>query len=349
MHPEAHAIVADNDAWTATVLLPDRPKDVPRIREVLGSHLVCMGFPDGARERVLDICNMGDLGFVLDDDLAALTHAQQRSPEQARTAVKRYGQALLETLTGEPPADAPFPARAVRGLFHRIRSRVSEPFFDYLLEGFAAWLGPGQVEELTPLDPHDTDPLGSYLKRRHQCAGCVSYERYAQYILGIESLTDIVRSDMVRAYHEATNACWVLPNDLLSFRKECFHDDHNNAICVLRRTKGLTLQEAVDEAAARLGAAQLQVLNLEAKIMASPLAGDDLQTYLRTLQAIAAANQRWSYMTPRYHGENFRWTGALTGTFVLHPDHTRFPPIPAGARLPATRHAAGDHRRVGAS
>ncbi|MER7148809.1 MULTISPECIES: hypothetical protein [Streptomyces] len=47
------------------------------------------------------------------------------------------------------------------------------------------------------------------------------------------------------------------------------------------------------------------------------------------MQDIAAANQRWSYMTPRYHGVHHVWNGQFSGRFRLYPDHTQFPGVPA--------------------
>ncbi|MET9430772.1 hypothetical protein [Streptomyces sp. NPDC003036] len=49
---------------------------------------------------------------------------------------------------------------------------------------------------------------------------------------------------------------------------------------------------------------------------------------LETFQHIGAANHRWSFMAPRYHGRGFVWNGVLTGELRLTPTHTFFPDVP---------------------
>ncbi|MFI1865169.1 terpene synthase family protein [Streptomyces jumonjinensis] len=335
LHPDHAAIIRENDDWTAGALLAGRPADeIARTREILGSQLTCMAYPHGDRDRVHDICNITDFGFVVDDDLARMLGPHGWTGTAARLTVDRYAEAIWESALGKTPPDAPFPPEAIRELFGRIRSRVGEGFFERLLKGMASWLAEGQTEELAPVVADHPDPLVPYLRLRRKSAGCVAYEGYSQYVLGMENLADALATEEVRAYHRATTASWVLPNDLFSFRAECFGGDHNNAVCLLRRVRGLSLQEAVDDVAARIGAAQLDVLEQYDRITASSRAGAELETYLLTLQNVAAANLRWSYMTPRYHGENFRWNGVLSGELTLDPGHTRFPavvPVPRPA------------------
>lgn len=45
------------------------------------------------------------------------------------------------------------------------------------------------------------------------------------------------------------------------------------------------------------------------------------------LQNVASANQRYSYVVPRYHGHGHRWMGQLTGPVTLFSDRTQFTEI----------------------
>ncbi|MFJ1869458.1 terpene synthase family protein [Streptomyces sp. NPDC088097] len=334
-HPDYHAIVRSNEQWVVQSLYAGDTDRARASLNCLTGLMICTGYPQGDRDRMLDICQLSEWWFLIDDEFTHIL-SDQRIPEQDRPPLaRRYLDDMWSLVLGEPATTSPaWSPDAVRALFKRIRSRLEPAAFDRMLTAFATWQQDGLTTEQQTPDISALD-LPAYLQIRRDSTACTSYATITEYVLDIEIPPQTLNHPLVQEYQRTIMNCWILPSDLFSFRKECFHGDHTNAVCLLRRTQQLSLQEAVDTLASHQAESQEQALDLYAQIAATPLGtSGDLLTYLATLQQIEAATQRWCYMTPRYHGDGFHWNGALSGTMTLYPDYTQFPPIHARSPQP---------------
>ncbi len=140
--------------------------------------------------------------------------------------------------------------------------------------------------------------------------------------LGLELDLD---PNLLDGLHDACFEHTILVNDLLSYRKEYAADEPMNAIGVLRRTRGLDLQAAVDELCARLAAAE-DTYFAEAEALRAAHADRQpaLRRYLDAWAQMLSGNLAWSLACPRYHGPGGGWTGGVPDRMVLYPDRTEF-------------------------
>ncbi|WP_194292671.1 terpene synthase family protein, partial [Streptomyces katsurahamanus] len=114
-----------------------------------------------------------------------------------------------------------------------------------------------------------------------------------------------------------------LVNDLFSFRKEAYEGECFNVISVIRARDGVPLQEAIDRTCGFIDEAEAAFIAARDEVLrTSPTR--DVAVYLDALGYVMAGNQHWSYITPRYHGDGFRWNGVKAGTLTLHPERTVF-------------------------
>jgi hypothetical protein len=110
-----------------------------------------------------------------------------------------------------------------------------------------------------------------------------------------------------------------------------------NAISVLRRTRGLDLQAAVDVLCTRLHAAEEAFFTEAAALSAAHGSADPaLRPYLDAWGQMLSGNLAWSLACPRYHGAGGGWPTAGPGDgpgdglravpdrMVLYPDRTAF-------------------------
>ena len=138
------------------------------------------------------------------------------------------------------------------------------------------------------------------------------------------------------------DACFehtILVNDLLSYRKEYVLDEPMNAVGVLCRTRGLGLQQAVDELCARLAAAEDAFFAEAGRLRRGHGGRPGLELYLEAWGLMLSGNLAWSLSCPRYNGSGGGWlwegdAGTLPDVMVLHQDRTEFR-VSTAAAVPA--------------
>ncbi|AUY53116.1 terpene synthase family protein [Streptomyces sp. CB01881] len=332
LHPEYYEILRRHEAWVREKLLPGNPEAADQIlRDNLSAMFVCMSYYNLDTERVLDICNLTDWLFIHDADVARLRTTPDSSDVARQSAVDGYIGKLRGMLEGGAAPDEPWAMDSINDLITRFSAKCSTAMFGRLVEAFNYYSLETIRDEASDLLSQKITDLDSYMEMRAAggSSATLFYHVVTEYVLGVDLDREVLDDPLVQQYWQSIMDHWYLPNDLLSFRAECARGDHNNAVCLLRRFEGLSLQEAVDKVAALIDDRQDQAVRQYAEICASPLADHPgLLPVLETFQAISAANQRWSYMAPRYHGEGFVWNGVLSGEVRLTPDHTYFPAVP---------------------
>jgi hypothetical protein len=340
LHPQYYDILARHEDWVHKLLLPDNPT---LARQILQNNLtalfVCMSYPWQDTGRVLDVCDLTDWLFFLDTHVTNLRTEPGQSDRTRLAAVDNYLSALGRMLDGEGAPDAPWAMDSVNDLLVRFSTKATSTRLQRLVEAFNHYCTVTIGSEASSLLDHKITDLAGYMEMRAAGGGsaAIFYHVATEYVLGVDLDPKVLEHELVADYWRHIMDYWYLPNDLLSFRVECSRGDHNNAICLLRRVEELSLQQAVDKVAGLIDECQDEAVRRYAEICASPLAAvPGLLPLLETFQAIGAANHRWSFMAPRYHGPGFVWNGVLTGELRLTPDHTFFPDVPVVDPTPET-------------
>ncbi|MGW1805468.1 terpene synthase family protein [Streptomyces sp. NPDC002078] len=332
LHPEYYDILRRHEDWVRTKLLPRHPDVADRIlRNNLSAIFVSMAYYKLDTERVLDICNLTDWLFIHDSDVAELRTTPGSTDSERQAKVDGYLGKLRDMLEGGEAPDEPWAMDSINDLIARFSAKSSPAMFAKLVDAFNYYSLETIRDEASNLLSHKITDLDSYMEMRASggSSATLFFHVVTEYVMGIDLETDVLKHPLVQQYWQSIMDHWYLPNDLLSFRAECARGDHNNAICLLRRVEGLTLQQAIDKVAFLIDERQDRAVRQYEEIRASPLAeSPGLLAVLETFQHISAANQRWSYMAPRYHGEGFVWNGVLSGEVRLTPDHTYFPDVP---------------------
>jgi hypothetical protein len=326
-HPDHRRIMSESRDWVVKRLLPGDDRAVRDLRAFQAAFLVTTGYPLGKSDRLLDLVNLGEWWFLIDDEFTRLTASSNEPEGEVRARAEKFVADLWDLISGGSPDGLAWPAETIHELIDRIRGKVSaRQFENKVVWAFDTFHRKGLLDQLDSKSADAVDPLATHLATRFADGACLAWGTFIEYALDMDLDSDFLDDPLVKSYENTIMECWVIPNEILSFRKECFHNDHHNAVCLLRQLHGMGLDAALEHLAARLGEQQQLALKKYAHILTTyPDLHDDARSYLQNLQTIAAANQRWSYVTPRYHGECFRWNGMLTGELTLYPDYTQFP------------------------
>jgi hypothetical protein len=342
LHPQYYDILRRHEEWVHKFLFPgNAPAAAQILQENLSAMFVCMSYSWQDPEKILDVCDLTDWLFLHDHDVANLRTAPGRTDESRQASVKEYLARLGQLLEGGPAPAEPWAMGSINDLIERFGAKATPEGLQRLIDAFLHYSTVTIGSEASALLDQKIVDLPSYMEMRAAggSSATIFYHVVTEYVLGLDLDPAVLQSKLVSDYWQSIMDYWYLPNDLLSFRAECARGDHNNAVCLLRRVEGLPLQEAVEKVAAMIDQCQDDAVSQYAAICDSPLSTvPGLLPLLETFQNIGAANHRWSFMAPRYHGPGFVWNGVLTGDVRLTPDHTYFPDVPPTTQVENTRH-----------
>ena len=306
-HPRRQQVRAEHDSWfrarTAGVGLPAEQR---LFGQCEGVSLMCRVLPDADADRLLGICLAASVLFLLDDvtdgDSAETSRADQYLAALAGGSVAATGSAHL---------------RLFSQTLARVRQGVSPRLWARFTAGFAEVVRTAAAKSAVPVPDY-----AGYLAVRRADAAFDLVGVAIEHGLGLELDLDPALLD---GLHDACFEHTILVNDLLSYRKEYAADEPMNAIGVLRRTRGLGLQAAVDELCARLAAAEAAYF-AEAEALRAAHADRQpaLGRYLDAWAQMLSGNLAWSLACPRYHGPGGGWTEGVPDRMVLYPDRTEF-------------------------
>ncbi|QMU76547.1 hypothetical protein GXW83_13130 [Streptacidiphilus sp. PB12-B1b] len=274
--------------------------------ECEGVSLMCRVLPAADAERLLGICLAASVLFLLDDvtdgDSAETGRADQ----------------YLAVLAGADAEGGSAHLRLLARTLTRVREGVPARLWARFVAGFSEVIAGAAAKSAAPVRDYP-----GYLAVRRADAAFDLVGVAIEHGLGLDLALEPAR---LAAFHDACFEHTILVNDLLSYRKEYAADEPMNAVGVLRRTRGLGLQAAVDELCARLRAAE-DAFFAEAAALDAAHGGDhpELRPYLDAWAQMLSGNLAWSLACPRYHGPGGGWTGRTPpGRMVLYPDRTEF-------------------------
>lgn len=197
-----------------------------------------------------------------------------------------------------------------------LRSQTSDGVFQRLTGFFEQWL--------RSLDSpsHKFDDMDSYLEYRRCNLGFDCLRGFVEYALDID-MSVVPPSPDLDAFDAACGVHMSLVNDLFSYRKEAGDADVANALNILRRGRGVSLQDAVDQVCDRIRDAERD-LDRHARTLSE---GDDahartMRLYTDTMKANVGGHFAWTMSTPRFNGKGHAWDGTLPSRMLLRPDRT---------------------------
>ncbi|WP_042393024.1 terpene synthase family protein [Streptacidiphilus carbonis] len=331
-HPAGPRLRRGHDAWfrerMAAVGLPLEHR---LFRECEGVSLMCRVLPGADEDRLLGICLAASVLFLLDD----VTDGDSAETSQA----ERY----LAVLAGAPADGGSAHLRLLAQTLERVRQGVSPTLWARFVAGFSEVVRTAATKSAAPVPDY-----AGYLAVRRADAAFDLVGVAIAHGLGLEGERDPGPSETELAgFLDACFEHTILVNDLLSYRKEYLLDEPMNALGVLCRTRGLDLQQAVDELCARLAAAEDAFFAEAGRLRRGYGDRPGLEPYLEAWGLMLSGNLAWSLSCPRYNGRDGgrRWEGAadeLPAVMVLHPDRTEFrdapraaTPVSAAAAAPA--------------
>ena len=208
---------------------------------------------------------------------------------------------LVELLHGAPcvPGDDAM-AKMLADLRDRLFAASDEVWqarFTKAFEGYFAavhWEASNRAQNAVP-------SLTSYLQMRLQTGGLPISDALLELTGGFRLPAEVREDASVKriALVAANTVCWA--NDLFSLHKEVQRDDVHNLVLALQHAHRLSLQEAVDQAAAMHDA---EVRNFTRYAESLPSFGDEadaeVRRYLDALRIRMKSNLVWSQASGRY-------------------------------------------------
>jgi 5-epi-alpha-selinene synthase len=208
---------------------------------------------------------------------------------------------FLRLLKGAPlAADAAPLLRSLCDLRDRTRAKASVASMRRLIEHIAdffaagAWEATNRAEGVTP-------DVTTYINMRPHTSGMYAFIELSAIVERIDlPLAVRTHPTVERLTFLATIvACWM--NDLISFRKELRQGDVHNLVLTLRHKYHLSLDEAIERAAALHDAQVRAFIDLEQRLpVFEPALDARLRQYVAVLRSTIRGNLDWSKGTARY-------------------------------------------------
>lgn len=257
--------------------------------------LVARAYPNTALEQLQFLSDWTAWLFIQDDQCDELRIGKQ--PEELANIHAHF----IDILSGMPPYNQDSPlAHALRDLRERIEPQASETcllrFIHKVKEFFAGyfWEATNRANNIIP-------DVVTYMRMRLYTGGLYTYlelfeiTEHLYLPLGVREHPTVQRLTQA-----ALNAvCWT--NDIFSLAKEMKQGDVHNLVLTLQHKHRLTLQEAIDRAAALHDAEVRTFINSELRLPSFGAAVDaELKRYVATLSSWMRGNVDWSYTSGRY-------------------------------------------------
>ncbi|MFC1431938.1 hypothetical protein ACEZDB_14915 [Streptacidiphilus sp. N1-3] len=315
-HPDRERLRQRHDAWFRERTAGLGPEQERRLfGQCEGVSLMCRVLPGADAERLLGICLAASVLFLLDD-------ATDGDSDEASQA-DRY----LAVLAGAPADGGSAHLRLLGQTLARVRQGVPDRLWARFVAGFSEVIATAAVKSAAPVRDYP-----GYLAVRRADAAFDLVGVAIEHGLALD--LDLGAGPEQESAAALLDACFehtILVNDLLSYRKEYAADEPMNAISVLRRTRGLELQQAVDLLCERLAAAEDAFFSEAARLLAAAQGrpgGDPagLRAYLDAWSLMLSGNLAWSLACPRYHGTGggWDWERGAPERMALYPDRTEF-------------------------
>ncbi|MFB7912964.1 terpene synthase family protein [Streptomyces sp. NPDC056061] len=237
------------------VLSPTARKKMIRTRPELWISLI---FPTASQQHLDLFCQWLFWAFLVDDEFD--DGPAGRDPRMCETAIER----LVDVLDGGPPR-GPM-ERALAGLRDRTYLDRSTGWVRQFRRDTVAWLWTYYAEAVQRAAGQVLS-RADFVKHRRDSVAMQPFLDLHEITAGID-LPESARS--LPAYIALRNAVTDhsgLCNDICSFEKEALLGYEHNAVRIIQRDHGFTLQEAVDEAGKQLGETAERVRSAERELI----------------------------------------------------------------------------------
>ncbi|MEJ3654918.1 terpene synthase family protein [Actinomycetes bacterium KLBMP 9759] len=304
-------------AWRHLPTLPGVTCD--RVLRLVGQAFplwISLAYPDGSTATATRVGRWMYFWFLL-DDLAG----EPPEPGTDRPSPT----ALLDGLKGalmDPAHPAPEPfARLLQGLWSTLGPSMPPPqrarFTDSvvrMLDGFATTIRLASAGTAITLD--------EYRDLRYDDSGMPWTFLLTEYCAGIDLSADIARNARLRELLVTSVWNTALANDVIAFGKEFFAGDDWNAVSIVAREQGLSVQDAMDRVAGLARDEERRIVAL-CDELAACRPGSDLHRFLQGHQRLLSGTLEWQYRSSRYHGPGYAWTGYSAGPVTVTRAGTR--------------------------
>ncbi|KAH8844670.1 hypothetical protein MCOR27_011710 [Pyricularia oryzae] len=300
INPNYQKVKAEAEEWT-TRTLNLTPLQALRNSKADFTFLVSWWAPSADAEAVRTMVDWQHWAFPWDDQFDE-GHLKLDLPGAAAEVVNMT--ALLDDShpalsLGQPGTD---PIQyAFQQNWYRIRSRAGPA----LRHRYKMYLKHYMLGVLGQVGSRSRDPrslsVDEYLAFRRGTIGVMPCLCLVEYAEGIELPQYVVDHPSVKACQQVAVDLVLLDNDILSYRKDLIEGEELNLINILRFSKGLTLQEAVDE----MGRMITERYRIWYRALADmPSWGHKLDAevlrYLDGCRRVALGSLIWSFHTGRY-------------------------------------------------
>lgn len=271
------------------------------LRAMRIAEFVARAYPDVSIERLCIILDWTVWAFVADD------RADFTSPEQLRV---RYGE-CLRTLRGTAPlSDRVAPLDELR---HRIVAASGERCLQRFAKAVETWFD-AMLWEVSNRVGHAAPSLAEYIEVREFDVGM--YTEFALFDVThatdqTDAIWDIAE---VRTLMAATSNIIGWSNDIYSYLKESALKDPHNLVGLLAEHRGLSIPEALAEAAIMHNREVDRFVRIESRLVPRLADFPEAVRFTEMLRSWIRSNLDWSLRSARYETKGAKVVAARPST-----------------------------------
>lgn len=244
INPHYKQIKPDADAYMARTLRLT-PKQAIGYAKADFTFLVSWWAPNADAEALRIMADWQHWAFPW-DDLFDEGHFKENLLGAAEEII--HMTSILDDTHPEVPADTEIPIRyAFQQNWYAIRKRAGPS----LQHRYKMYLKHYMLGLLGQVSSRNRDPrkvtVDEYLKFRRGTIGAMPCFCLVEYAEGIDLPQYIIDHPSIQACQQVAVDLVLIDNDILSYRKDLIEGEDLNLINILRFSKGLSLQQAIDE------------------------------------------------------------------------------------------------------
>lgn len=306
-------------AWLEEFSLPSQGQSKTWMETLGADRYVAFMYPYVERDKAVLLINWTNWVAIVDD---RVDRPDLRSnPQHSRQFFARM-RTILDETSGESARSKDTLESSLAWLAEATRNRLGtvsayirfvtalQKFFD------------GCVEETRNRADHRLLSLDEYIPLRRMTGVMHFFLALIEVGTSVDLPTEVWNSSELMAMHDAVNDYISWMNDVHSAMKERRAGEFHNLVFVIERTESLSLQEAIDRAAAMCESALDRFVRLRLNFPSFGLHLDSvLQQYFELLEMLMGGFERWSTTSRRY---------ALDGTGAVLRSR---PPVPLSSSV----------------
>lgn len=282
-------------AWVRRHGLFAQEADYQRFSAVRLGWLAARTNPTATREHLQTVTDWCSWFFIRDD------YCDECGIGRFPQALSALHARFLEVLRGaQPTVEDSALTHALHELWSRTQQAAPDPWkqrFVHNLERFfdaGVWEAQNRARDRIPT-------VAMYMKMRPYTGGLYAYFDLFDISEQICLPRDVREYAAVQRLTTMANniVCWA--NDIMSLPKEIKQGDVHNLVLSMRQTQRLTLQEAVNRAAALHDAEVRAFIELELRLPArNGIVDPELKRYTSVLRSFVRGSLDWLYTSGRY-------------------------------------------------